>query len=83
MREMAMRERMLALVQRREPDRVPFVMYDIMVPPDEAFEVLGPGRIGLMRWCPIWRVEHQTATLRPMCGTRENSAGSTMCFTLP
>jgi len=56
--EMTMRERMLALVQGRELDRVPFVMYDIMVPPDDVYEALGAGAIGLLRWCPIWRSEH-------------------------
>ena len=33
--EMAMRERMLALVQGRELDQVPFVMYDVMESPDD------------------------------------------------
>jgi hypothetical protein len=55
---MSMRERMLALIQGREMDRVPFVMYDILVPPDQVFSHMGSGSIGLMRWCPIWRVEH-------------------------
>ncbi len=54
----SMRDRMLALVQGRELDRVPFVMYDVMVAPGEALKLLGPGRIGLLRWCPIFRVEH-------------------------
>jgi hypothetical protein len=55
---MTMRERMLALIQGREMDRVPFVMYDIMVPPAEVYQLMGPGSIGLLRWSPIWRVAH-------------------------
>jgi len=53
-----MRERMLALVQGRDLDRVPFVMYDMMERPDDVYAALGPGSIGLLRWCPIWRSEH-------------------------
>ncbi len=58
MKTMTMRERMLAVVQGREHDRVPFAMYDIMFPPQEAFDALGHGNIGLIRYRPIYRVEH-------------------------
>jgi hypothetical protein len=62
MKTMTMRERMLAVVQGREMDRVPFAMYDIMFPPQEAFDLLGHGQIGLIRYRPIYRIEH------PHCG---------------
>jgi len=55
---MTMRERILAVIQGRELDRVPFVTYDIMLPVDELFECLGRERVGLMRWCQVHRVEH-------------------------
>ncbi len=58
MKTMTMRERMLAVVQGREMDRVPFAMYDIMFPPQEAFDLLGHGNIGLIRYRPIYRIEH-------------------------
>jgi hypothetical protein len=58
MKTMTMRERMLAVVQGREHDRVPFAMYDIMFPPQQAFDLLGHGQIGLIRYRPIYRIEH-------------------------
>ncbi|NLE45319.1 MAG: hypothetical protein GX620_11410 [Chloroflexi bacterium] len=60
---MTMRDRMLALIQGRELDRVPFVMYDIMAPPRLVDELLGPGRMGLLRWCPISRAEYPSCRL--------------------
>ena len=57
MREMTMQERILAVVQRREMDRVPFVMYDELLPRDEVRALLGRGRIGLLRWSRVHRVE--------------------------
>ena len=53
-----MRERMLAVIQGREHDRIPFAMYEIMFPPQQAFDLLGEGQIGIIRFCPIYRVEH-------------------------
>jgi hypothetical protein len=55
MHRMTMRERMLAVVQGREHDRVPFAMYEIMLPAQEAFDLLGRGNIGLIRFCSIFR----------------------------
>ena len=54
---MTMRERMLAVLQGREHDRVPFAMYEIMLPAQEAFDLLGHGNIGLIRFCSICRAE--------------------------
>ena len=54
----SMRDRMLALLQGRELDHVPFVMYDGIVAPKEALKLVGPERLGLLRWCPIFRIEH-------------------------
>jgi hypothetical protein len=59
---MTMRERMLAVIQGRAHDRVPFAMYEIMLPAQQAFDLLGHGRIGLIRFCSIIRTEH------PHCG---------------
>jgi hypothetical protein len=58
MKTMTMRERMLAVVQGREHGRVPFAMYDIMFPPQQAFDLVGHGQIGLIRYRPIYRIEH-------------------------
>lgn len=53
-----MRERILAVLQGREVDRVPFVSYDMLIPVEETLRQLGPDRVGLLRWCKMFRVEH-------------------------
>ena len=55
---MTMRERILAVVQGRPHDRVPFVMYDSILPLLEVRRCLGRERIGLLRWCQVHREEH-------------------------
>ena len=56
MPEMTMRQRILAVVHSRELDQIPFIIYDDMLPMDEVERVLGPGRIGLMRWSEVHKV---------------------------
>ena len=58
MAEMSMRERMLALVEGREHDRVPFVQYNGMAPNEEAWEAVGRNNLGLLAWCHVHRLEH-------------------------
>ena len=58
MPEMTMRERILAVVQGHELDRVPFVMYEGILPVDEVRAYMGPDRVGYMRWCRVHRIEH-------------------------
>ncbi len=58
MKIMTMRERMLAVIQGREHDRVPFAQYEIMFPPQDAFNLLGHGNIGIIRFCSIFRSKH-------------------------
>jgi hypothetical protein len=55
---MTMRERILAVVQGKELDRVPFVLYDGIFPTQELTSILGADRFGLMRWSEVHRVEH-------------------------
>lgn len=55
---MTMRERMLALIQGRAHDRVPFVMYDGILPVDEVAAHLGRERVGRLKWSAVHRVEH-------------------------
>jgi len=53
-----MRDRMLALIRGRPHDRVPFVQYSgIAAPNDEVWATVGRGRVGLLQWCSIHRVE--------------------------
>jgi hypothetical protein len=53
-----MRERMLAVIQGREHDRVPFAMYEILLPKNEVVAHLGRGNIGILRFCSLFRAEH-------------------------
>jgi len=56
---MTMRERMLAVVENREHDRVPFVQYSgIGAPNEEVWSVIGRENMGLLTWCGIHRFEH-------------------------
>jgi len=58
MSAMTMRERMLALIQGRPHDRVPFVQYSgIAAPNEEVWAHVGRGRVGLLQWCSVHRVE--------------------------
>jgi len=56
--KMSINERMLAVIQGREHDQTPFAMYEIMFPPQQAFDLLGHGNIGIIRFSPVYRVEH-------------------------
>ena len=58
MPRVTMRERILDIIQGRKPDRVPFVMYDSILPAKEVQAHLGRERLGLLRWSGIHRVEH-------------------------
>jgi len=49
---------MLALVQGRELDRVPFVVYEGMFPVEEVYAHLGRERVGHLRWSAIHHTEH-------------------------
>ncbi|KPK82827.1 MAG: hypothetical protein AMJ81_09125 [Phycisphaerae bacterium SM23_33] len=54
-----MRQRMLAVVQGRPHDRVPFVQYSgLAVPDEEAWSVIGRSNMGILRWVAVHRCEH-------------------------
>jgi hypothetical protein len=56
---MNMRERMLAVIQGRMPDRVPFVQYDSCAAPNaEIWDAIGKNNMGILRWCAAHRFEH-------------------------
>lgn len=55
---MTMRERMLAVVQGRMPDRVPFVQYNgLAAPNEEIWSVIGRENMGLLRWSAVHKTE--------------------------
>ena len=57
MKPMTMRERMLAFMQGRPHDRVPFAVYEGMLPTAELWEFLGRENMGLIRWSSAHRTE--------------------------
>jgi len=57
MKRMTMRERMLAVVEGRPHDRVPFVMYQGMEPTEEVYALVGHQGIGLLPWVGVHRTE--------------------------
>ena len=64
MAAMTMQERMLAVVEGRVQDRVPFVQYSgTGGPNEEIWAALGRGRMGLLQWTSVHRVE------TPHCAT--------------
>ncbi len=66
MRAMTHRERILAVLQGRELDRVPFITYDFEPPKiADVVAVVGRARIGLMRWSAVHRVEHPHCLFHP------------------
>ncbi|HUU58090.1 MAG TPA: hypothetical protein VMZ50_00990, partial [Phycisphaerae bacterium] len=76
MTEMTMRERMLAVVQGRAHDRVPFVQYSgIGGPNDEVWAAIGRGNMGLLQWCGVTRVEHPHCRFEREDFERDGRAG--------
>jgi len=58
MAQMTMRERILAVVQGRAVDRVPFAVYEGLVgQTNELWSLLGRENVGLLRWSAIHRIE--------------------------
>jgi len=54
-----MRERMLAVLQGREHDRVPFAQHDnTAAPNEEIWSALGRGNMGILRWTAVHRFAH-------------------------
>jgi len=50
MTRMTMRDRMLALIQGRPHDRVPFAQYTGQAPKEEAWDLVGRENVGLLQW---------------------------------
>lgn len=52
------RDRLLAVIQGKQHDRVPFVQYDGMAPNQEAWSLVGRENLGLLRWSAIHHIKH-------------------------
>ena len=84
MKSMTMRERMLAVMQGREHDRVPFIQYDDAVAPNvDIWPVIGRENMGLWRWSRVHRIAHPNCSFesrriqrRGLRGSRAHSAHS-------
>ena len=75
-RRMTMHDRMLAVVQGREHDRVPFAQYNIRTDPDpsivvglaapnaDIWSVIGRENMGIIRWGRVHRAEQPNCTLQ-------------------
>jgi len=58
MTRMTLRDRILAVVQGREHDRVPFVQYDgVAAPNEEVWSVIGRENMGVIRWSAVHGIE--------------------------
>ncbi len=56
---MTMRQRILAVIQGHPHDRVPFVQYDnIAARNEDIWSLIGRGKMGLLRWSGVHRIEH-------------------------
>jgi hypothetical protein len=54
-----MRERILAVIQGRGADRVPFVQYSgLAAPNEEVWAAIGRERVGVVAWTSVHRIEH-------------------------
>ena len=60
---MTMRERMLAVINGREHDRVPFVHYNGMESSEDVWELIGRENIGLLTWCSAFRTESPNCSM--------------------
>ncbi len=81
MSEMTMRERMLAVVQGKAHDRVPFVQYDGLAgPTQEIWATIGRQNMGLLRWCGVFW--HDTPNCRFSVEHAENDGRKTFRRTL-
>lgn len=63
MSTMTNRQRLIAILQRQELDRVPFIQYDgLAAPTNEIWSVLGRANFGILSWVPAYRIETPNCT---------------------
>ena len=60
---MTMRERMLVVVQGREPDRVPFAQYTGIADERDVWPIIGREKMGLLKWVAAYRIDHPNCRL--------------------
>ena len=83
---MRMRDRMLAVIQGREHDRVPFAQYNIRsdkdslvsglaAPNEEIWSVIGRENMGILRWGRVHKVEYPNCAFQSEEITADGLAG--------
>ena len=73
MQKLSMRERMLAMLQGRAFDRIPFLQYDNMnAPNDEIWAALGRESMGVLRWTVMHRFESPDCRIETEQTTHNN-----------
>ena len=77
MPQMTMRERMLAVVQGRAHDRVPFVQYSGIAGTsnEEVWSIIGRENMGLLAWCGVHRFEHPNCSFEQEEFTEDGRKG--------
>ena len=79
-----MRERILAVIQRKEHDRIPFVQYDgLAAPNEEIWQVLGRANMGIIRWSQVHRFEHPNCRFESEKFRRGGGAGIRTTLSTP
>ena len=74
MKKMTMKQRLMAAVRGQPHDRVPFACYDGFspyMPYEEVSALCGSGNVGLIRWCPCYRIEHPDCKFEEESVTRD------------
>jgi hypothetical protein len=75
---------MLAVVQGRQSDRVPFAQYDnLAAPNDEVWSLVGRENMGVLRWCQVHRLEHPNCTVEGVDIERDGFRGRITTISTP
>ncbi|NQU11497.1 hypothetical protein HQ590_11940, partial [bacterium] len=83
MNTMTMKERILAVIRQQPHDRVPFAVYDGMVPRDEAWSLLGRNALGLIRWCHPYKVDTPTTRFEEILFEQNGTKGKRLILHTP
>jgi hypothetical protein len=81
---MTLRERILAVIQGREHDRVPFVQYDGLAGSnDEIWSVIGRDKMGIIRWSSVHAMDHPHCRFESAPFERDGRRGQTTTLYTP
>lgn len=76
MNSLTMKERMLAVINGRKLDWVPFVQYtDLGAPNKAVWNLIGRENMGILQWCTAYQLEHPSCRFEDEEITREGLPG--------